>query len=869
MQCYTVLYMKKTPRLIAGFKPEHYQLDLTPDRDSLTFKGWVVVLGTKVGRPSKRLTFHQKGLKITAAKLVNFSKTGEQQIEIERINLHNSYDEVRLHTAQVLYPGRYAVTFEFSGKITDDMDGMYPCNFTDGKTAKKLIATQFESHFARKAFPCIDEPEAKATFQLSLTTPTGKDEVVLSNTPPEKTEKIDDNLVRTTFETTPIMSTYLLAFVFGEMHCAEAKTADGIAVKSWANVARPVEQLEYSANEAAQLLDFYAKYYDTPYPLAKLDQVALPDFDAGAMENWGLVTYREIALLTDPKNRSISQEQYVSLVVAHELAHQWFGNLVTMKWWDDLWLNESFAALMEHLSLDVIHPDWNQWEMYTASDIPSITSRDIYKDIQPVGVKIDNVALLETAFDPGIVYAKGARLLKMLREYIGDKDFAAALKSYFTKHAYSNSSREDLWQAMSDSTGKDIHALMTPWLVKPGMPVLKVEQAADTLAISQKRFALDTDDNESLWPVPLLANVQLDRTILSKRAESFVAPKDEYAVINQFGSGNYITQYATSPHRDFIAEQIESGKIATEARINILNDMLLLARRGDSSLTDALELVVRMNKEDRDNVWGLMARSLANASQLTEGDEEAIVVLRKIRRDLATNWHNKLGWDDKPEDDVNTKQLRHTTLAFMLGGEDKVAMAEAKRRYDTAKTLDDIDAESRATILASVIRHGNKADAMKLLDLYESAMPDVQLDICTALSSTKDPSVATAILTKAIGPKGVVRTQDVLRWLVMFLRNYYIREATWDFLTGNFAWIDKTLSPGKAYDYLPTYCASIASDEQWQKKYKELFDPLKKRIELQKNILIGEADIAARIEWRTRDKEQIMQFLRDYQSKNK
>ncbi len=862
-------YMKKTPRLIAGFKPEHYQLDITPDREAQTFTGWVVILGTKVGRPSKRLTFHQKGLTIGNAKIVSFSKTGEQQVEIDRVNLQNSYDELRLHSTEMMYPGRYAVTIEFSGKITDDMDGVYPCNFTDGDVAKKLIATQFESHHARKAFPCIDEPEAKATFQLSLVTPSGKNEVVLSNTPAEKTEEAGEDSIRTTFQTTPIMSTYLLAFVYGEMHYAEAKTKDGTQVKSWANVGRPKEQLEYSANEAAKLLDFYAKYYDTPYPLPKLDQVALPDFDAGAMENWGLVTYREIALLTDPKNRSISQEQYVSLVVAHELAHQWFGNLVTMKWWDDLWLNESFAALMEHLSLDVVHPDWNQWEMYTASDIPSITSRDIYKDIQPVGVKIDDVALLETAFDPGIVYAKGARLLKMLREYIGDKDFATALKSYFTKLAYSNSSREDLWEAMGDATDKDIHALMTPWLVKPGMPVLKVEQDGDTLHISQKRFALDVDDNESLWPVPLLANVELDRDVLEKRSETFKTPKDTHVVINQFGSGNYITQYATESHRIFIAKQIEAGKIATEARINILNDMLLLARRGDSSLTDALELVVHMGDEDRDNVWGLMARALANASQLTEGDDGTSTVLRKIRRDLASNWHKKLGWDDKPEDDVNTKQLRHTALAFMLGGEDESAMAEARKRYSAAKTLDDIDAESRATILASVVRHGSEADAMKLLDQYESAMPDVQLDICTALSSTKDPKVATAILTKAIGPKGIVRAQDVLRWLVMFLRNYYIREASWGFLKTNFTWIDKVLSPGKAYDYLPTYCASIASDETWQKKYKELFDPLKKRVELKKNILIGEADIVARIEWRERDQEKITKFLSDYQSKNK
>ncbi len=859
--------MKNIIRLYSLFQPTHYDLEIVPNKDTMTFSGTVIITGQKVGRPSKRITLHQKELKVTSAKLEHHSKQGVQEISLDRINLHNGSNEVRLHSDQNLNAGKYTITLSFTGKISTNMLGMYPSNFVHDGKAKQLIATQFESHHARRAFPCVDEPEAKATFQLTLTVPKG--EVALSNTPAEKTSKASGlpGFVRTTFEVTPKMSTYLLAFVYGEMHYFEVATKSGIAVRSWSSVARPKEQLEYSAREGARLLDFYAEYYGIPYPLAKLDQVALPDFDAGAMENWGLVTYREIALLADPTNPSISQEQYVSIVVAHELAHQWFGNLVTMKWWDDLWLNESFASIMEHLALDAIHPDWQQWEMYTATDIPSTTSRDIYRDIQPVGVEINDVELIETAFDPGIVYAKGGRLIKMLREYIGDKDFSAALKVYFTKHSYGNTSREDLWSAMSEVSGKDIHALMTPWLTKPGLPVVLIDQDGSEIRLSQKRFALDEDNSESLWPVPLLTDTPTSEDILTTRTAKISISGNKYALFNQFGSGHYIAQYASPKHRSYIADQIEAGELPVEARINILNDMLLLARRGDSPLTDALELVVRMKKEDRDNVWGLMARALGSAGQLTEGDDSTDDALKQIRHDLAQDIYESLGWDDADGDDMNTKQLRHTALAFMVGSEDTKVIAEAKKRYSDAKDLNSIDAEIRGTILVAHIRHGSESDALELLDQYEAAAPDLQHDIASALASTRDPVLAKKIMSKAFGPKGIVRDQDVMRWLVIFLRNHYIRETSWAYLVDNFEWFDAVLSPGKQYDYLPTYCASMITTLEWKKKYDKLFEPLKSRKELQKNILIGESDIAARIAWRNRDEAKIKKFLTDYTAK--
>ncbi len=853
-----------TPRLLSKqLRPENYALTLRISDDATTFSGSVVITAKKL-KPSKRITLHAKDLIIDEAQIVRHDRKQEHEMPVTRINYQKRFNEVRLHTENNLYPGEYTITLHFHGVITKTMVGIYPSYLKDesGKT-DVIIGTQFESHHAREAFPCIDEPAAKASVALTLDVANSDDLVALSNMPVASEDILDERrIVR--FETTPIMSTYLVAFVYGKMHCIEAKTNSGITVRSWASTTRPKQQLQYSVDEAVSLLEFYEEYYGTPYPLPKLDQVALPDFDAGAMENWGLVTYREIALLADMENRSISQEQYVSMVVAHELAHQWFGNLVTMKWWDDLWLNESFASLMEHLSLDVIHPDWMQWESYTASDVLSTTSRDIYSDIQPVGVKVVDVSLLETLFDPGIVYAKGGRLLKMLREFISDKDFAKALQIYFSRHQYSNTTREDLWTAMTQVADQDISALMTPWLVKPGLPVLRVKQDGKTIELSQKRYVLDADDSESIWPIPLLTDRPLSRHLLKKQTDLVSSKTDEFVLFNQYGSGHYISQYVNQEHRDALARRMQDGNMPTESRINILNDMLLLARRGDSSLVDPLALVVQLKNEDRDSVWGLISRTIGAANQLTEGDDSAEALLRNIRAELATGWYRKLGWDDQNADDANTKQLRHTALSFMISSEDASAIAEAKHRYKLAKSLNDINAELRGTILATVARHGNKEDVLALLDQYQGASPDIQLDITSALLSTKSPEIGKEILQKAVGPKGFVRDQDIMRWVAIGMRNHHIRSVAWQHLVDNYAWLDKTLGESKAYDFLPVYCSGVITTKAWQKRYTDFFEPLKSKKSLEKNILIGLADIASRVAWRDRDEAKIKKFLLEY-----
>ena len=434
-------------RLINDFNPEHYELLLDLSQaDKRSFTGKVQIFGTV--KNEKEIFLHAKDLKIEEIVFLDdkkaiFSKNGDEiKIGIDQFNF-NQDDEISFEIC-------------FSGKITDAMHGLYPCYYKENGVKKELFATQFESHHAREVFPCIDEPEAKATFSLGIV--SQKDIEVLSNTNPEKVEKFENSKI-TKFEKTPRMSTYLLAFVLGDLQRVSKKTKNGTEVSVLATKAQKYSLLEFPLDFAVRVLEFYEDFFDQKFPLPKCDHVALPDFSSGAMENWGLITYRETALLADEKS-SISSKKYVALVIAHETSHQWFGNLVTMKWWDELWLNESFATMMEYFATDVLEPEWKIWEEFAVNEAILSLRRDAIDGVQSVHVPVHHPDEIGTIFDGAIVYAKGARLMNMLREYIGDEAFRKGLREYFERFKYKNTVGEDLWQCLSEASGKNVYESM-------------------------------------------------------------------------------------------------------------------------------------------------------------------------------------------------------------------------------------------------------------------------------------------------------------------------------------------------------------------------------------------------------------------------
>jgi|GEM_PF-32096 len=465
---------KSVNQLINFFAPEHYDLMLDINRIERKFSGTVKIRGKQTG---EEIRLHAKDLDISLA-TVNGEEVKLKKYENDEIGLKGAGQG----------EANCEIYLEFSGQITDSMHGLYPCYYEVDGEKKELLATQFESHHAREVFPCVDEPAAKATFDLTLITES--DVEVLSNMPIRSQDILQDlTLQKTTFETTPKMSTYLLAFATGDLQKVTAKTESGVEVNIYATKAQKAESLDFALETATRAIDFYDEYFGIKYPLPKSDHIALPDFSSGAMENWGLITYRETALLAD-KNTGLSSKQYIATVIAHELSHQWFGNLVTMKWWDDLWLNESFASLMEHISTDALFPDWQMWLGYETGDVVAALRRDALTGVQPVRQDVNHPDEISTLFDSAIVYAKGERLLKMCRAFIGEQAFRAGLQKYFAKFQYRNTEANDLWNCLSEASGQDIASLMTPWLTRPHYPIVCAgfDDKTGEITLKQEKF---------------------------------------------------------------------------------------------------------------------------------------------------------------------------------------------------------------------------------------------------------------------------------------------------------------------------------------------------------------------------------------------
>jgi len=855
---------KSVARLFEQFQPSNYQLDLVPDREAMTFHGTVTVRGKKAGRPSQRLTFHQKGLTITAAKVIKHDKKGDQPIEVTRINNQNSLDEVRLHSEAMIYPGDYTVTMEFTGNITKPMNGIYPCFFSDGKTEKQLIATQFESHYARNAFPCIDEPEAKATFDLTLTTPKG--ETVLSNTP-AKSEKTTGRTITTSFETTPRMSTYLLAFVYGEMGFTESKTKRGIPVRAYGTPAN-APHTQYSADIAAKILDFFEAYFGVPYPLAKLDMVALPDFTVGAMENWGLVTFREQTMLYNPTSSGIETQQLVALVTAHELSHQWFGNLVTMKWWDDLWLNESFANMMEYLAVDALYPEWHIWEQFVSHEAVAAKRRDSLADVQSVRTQVDHPDQLNTIFDPSIVYAKGGTLLHMLMHHIGQKAFQAGLTAYFTRHRYENTTAGDLWTALGAASGQDVSSFMSNWLEKPGYPLISVgwQPGSTSLSLEQTRFLSDPTakaDRTTIWQVPLAsAGGETEPAILTKSemTAELSGSADQPLLLNHDGTSYFVPYYLNSDHLQAITHAIRQHETSTIDRLLLLDNYLLLQRAGVAQTTNLLDLISSYEGETSEAVWGMLAMAFGEARRLSEGDDRADKALDALIAGLVEPHLPKLGWDDSPDDNAQTLHLRGLLYSLVAGAKSPAIIDEGLRRFRAFKEPADLPASTRSTIYFIAARHGEKADFDRLLALHETLRSaEDKEELAGGLTGAKQTDRIAELLP--LFTSGSIRRQDALHWFAWLIRNRYSRPATWQWLKDNWAWVVEEFGDDKTFSYFARYSGGAFSRQTELEAFRQFFADKRDDIALSHEVKLAEQEIISRVAWRERNEAAVKAWL--------
>ncbi|XP_066443034.1 puromycin-sensitive aminopeptidase isoform X2 [Eleutherodactylus coqui] len=665
----------------------------------------------------------------------SYAPEGDEEIHATGFNYQNEDEKVTLSFPSTLQKGTGMLKIDFVGELNDKMKGFYRSKYTTASGEVRYAAvTQFEATDARRAFPCWDEPAIKATFDVILIVP--KDRVALSNMNliERKPYPDDENLVEVKFARTPVMSTYLVAFVVGEYDFVEARSADGVLVRVYTPVGK-AEQGKFALEVAAKTLPFYKDYFNVPYPLPKIDLIAIADFAAGAMENWGLVTYRETALLIDPKNSCSSSRQWVALVVGHELAHQWFGNLVTMEWWTHLWLNEGFASWIEYLCVDHCFPEYDIWTQFVSADYTRAQELDALENSHPIEVNVGHPSEVDEIFD-AISYSKGASVIRMLHDYIGDEDFRRGMNQYLTKFQEKNAATEDLWESLEEASGKPIAAVMSTWTKQMGFPLIYVEseQQEDKriLKLSQRKFCASGPHNgeeSPLWMVPISictseapASAKL-RLLMDKPEMTTVlegVTSDQWVKLNPGTVGFYRTQYSPTMLESLLPG-IRDLSLQPVDRLGLQNDLFSLARAGIISTVEVLKVMEAFVNEPNYTVWSDLSCNLGILSTLlshTEFHEE----IQGFIRDVFSPIGLRLGWDPKPGEGHLDALLRGLVLGKLGKAGHKPTLDEARRRFkDHVEGKNTLSADLRSPVYVTVLKHGDSATLDTMLKLHKLA----------------------------------------------------------------------------------------------------------------------------------------------------
>lgn len=826
--------MADSTRFYEKFQPVHYDIYLDIDRAAKHFKGITTIKGNAV---DTKIALHQKFLNVASVQAdgqdVPFSFSDRQ----EAIQL------------ELPHSGDVELKVVYDAKLTDTMMGIYPSYYTVAGQKKQLIGTQFETTAARQAFPGIDEPEAKATFSLAIKYDEQPGETIIANMPEDHVE----NGVHY-FQETVKMSTYLVAFAFGELQSKFAKTKSGVEIGVFSTKAHQPKELDFSLDIAKRAIEFYEDFYQTPYPLPQSYQLALPDFSAGAMENWGLVTYREAYMLLDPDNTMLNQKRLIATVITHELAHQWFGDLVTMKWWDDLWLNESFANMMEYVAVDALEPEWNVWEMFQTSEVPMALQRDATDGVQSVHVAVDDPAEIDTLFDGAIVYAKGARMLVMVRALLGDEAMRKGLKNYFAAHQYGNATGADLWQALGEASGMNVGQIMESWLEHPGYPVVEVKVEDGKLMLSQQQFFIgDGEEKSRLWQIPLNANYNQAPAIFSE--QSLVL--GDYAQlrkqngrpfrVNVGDNSHVIVKYDETLLNDILDHLDELGAID---QLQLLQDLRLLAEGRQISYAQIVPLLNRF-KDSHSGIVNEMlyhvANSLKNFVQPAAKTERQ---LQQLFDQLSVKQVQRLGWLSQKDESNDDQLTRPIVLSAALYAQNRDTIKQAQALFDQYQDhLADLPADIRGLVLANEVKNYGSQELFDTLlaDYQKTADAGFKQDICAALTKTQDDQLIAQLIDR-FEDADTIKSQDLRAWFRGVLANDHGQQAAWDWIQQEWSWLEKTVGGDMEFPTYITVISRIFKTSQRLAEFKRFFTPKENDPMLKREIQMDEKVIASRVE---------------------
>ena len=765
--------------------PKNYDITFELDFQNFTFLGKEKI-SVDIAKPTNSFVLNSAEIKIKNCYIIIKKKTLKAKVRLDEKN----EDLIILLPEKI--SGSADLFIDFVGILNDKLVGLYRSEYKDKQDKTKFMATtQFEAADARRAFPCWDEPEAKATFNVSVITENNL--TAISNMPVTSKKKIGKKTLYK-FGRTPVMSTYLLYLGVGDLEFLQGRIGKTqiriVTTKGKKNLGK------LSLGFTKQFLKWYEDYFKIPYPLPKLDMIAVPDFASGAMENWGAITFRETILLYDPKTSSTETKQHIAEVISHEIAHQWFGNLVTMKWWNDLWLNESFATFMATKAVNSYYPEWDLWDQFLKSETSGAMSLDALKTSHPIDVKVNKPSEIREIFDE-ISYNKGGSVLRMLENFLGEQNFRKGLKNYLTKHKYGNATTEDLWDVLEKVSRKPVRKMMNSWVRQVGYPIIEATVKDSKLSLRQKRYLAEKDGKfqKGNWIIPVSIKTPDDLTfkLMTKKSEAVILDADWFK-INSGQMGLYRVKY-DDDILEKLKELVEQKTLSNTDRWGLHHDLFSLCMSGEISLKQFLDFANAYSEEDDYLVSSDLAGSL-DFLYLVTSEQVFWNTIKEYNKEYFQKLFDRLGWDKKEEEKHTTSLLRSLVIGALGRLGDDAVLEEAKKRFsEFLKTHNSLDPDLRGVIYSLVAWSGDyKTYEILLKQFRKATMQEEKLRFLSALSSFQDEKLLARTLKFVLTKE--VRSQNLHLPIMRMASNPYGRKLVWPWVKKNWKKIVKKFGVG-------------------------------------------------------------------------
>ena len=775
-------------RLPRGAVPTRYDLVLEPDLDAGTFAGSEDV-ALEVREPLDELVLNAAELEIDAGWL---TAPDGRRVEVTDVHLDEEDERAHLSLDAVPEPGAWTLHLEFRGTLNDQMRGFYRSLYTDDAGVQHVIATtQFESTDARRAFPCWDEPDLKAVFGVTLV--VREDLLAISNEVEIGREAIGDGRVRLRFADTMPMSTYLVAFVVGPLEATEPVDADGVPLRI-VHVPGRGHLTDFALEIGAFALRFFTDYYGIPYPGGKLDMVALPDFAQGAMENLGCITYREIALLADPAQATQPELQGIADTVAHEIAHMWFGDLVTMRWWNGIWLNEAFATFMELVCVDAFRPEWDRWALQARSRSVAFDI-DALRSTRPIEYPVRSPNDANGMFDT-LTYIKGASVLRMLERYLGADRFRDGIRRYLTQHTHGNTETSDLWDALEAATGEPVRAIMDSWIWQGGFPLVTARAGDGRVHLEQQRFRFDGAADDTRWLAPLLVrhgaelDAALEPVLVLPEGVSIEHAPGLPAVVNAGGHGFVRVRY-DGALRERLTSSLE--QLSPIERYQLVDDAWAATLAGASSAAEFCDVARAFEGETDLPVWQALLLGLGWCERVLDGPPRE--GFRAFVRGLVRPALDRDGWEPRKGDTDVQKALRGALFgALGVVGGDPDVLALAREIEAESRSEGGADPSLSTAAVSVLAAHGGPDEFTSFLAAKDAARtPQEELRYLNGLVEFRSAPLLQRAVELALTE--VVRPQNMPAFLGRSLVNRDQGALAWSLLREHWEQVTARLAP--------------------------------------------------------------------------